>query len=517
MFVRLLLALATWVSTLPACTTAPRWSDPAVLSDTPPEPQREFRAMWVATVANIDWPSKPGLTPDALRAEIDRHLDTAVVLNLNAVILQVRPCCDALYPSALEPWSEYLTGVQGQAPADNFDPLQTWIDAAHARGLQLHAWFNPYRARHLRPKSPNAPTHIASTRPDLVRTYDGYQWLDPAEPDAQAHSLAVILDVVSRYNIDGVHLDDYFYPYPKKDVPFPDGAAWSRYQSAGGTLSRDDFRRDQINSFVRRLYEQTKALKPHVRVGISPFGIWRPGHPASVAGFDAYAGLYADARLWLKEGWVDYLAPQLYWKISAPKQAYADLLTWWLDQNPRRRDVYVGNYASRVLADDATKTDDDQKTWPPHELVNQVLVTRDLRASGNIHFSAVALTNNRRGLADALREGVYAQPALAPPLWWNASGPLPQRLKPVIERSTAELRIAPAAALPPGHTLLLWTRHPTGWTLSTHTTTPVILPAERAATANRLVIAAMDRFGRIGPLTGVDLPAPPTAAANNRP
>jgi len=507
------------LAALPACTNVPNWGSSAVVTESPPEPQREFRAMWVATVANIDWPSKPGLSPEALRLEIQRHIDTAAALNLNAIILQVRPSCDAIYPSTLEPWTEFLTGVQGQPPAEGFDPLQAWIDAAHARGIQLHAWFNPFRARQGSARSPTASTHIASTRPDLVRAFDNMQWLDPAEPESQAHSLAVILDVVTRYNIDGVHLDDYFYPYPKKDVPFPDDAAWTRYTASGGGLARDDWRREQINSFVRRMYEETKAVKPHVRVGISPFGIWRPGHPESVAGFDAYAGLYADARLWLRQGWVDYVAPQLYWKISAPKQPYADLLAWWLGENPQRRDVYVGNYASRIRAEAAPKPEDEQKSWQPYEIVNQVLRTRQMQAGGNIHFSAVALVQNRRGLADALREGVYASPALVPPLWWSATGPLPPRLKPIVERSATELRLA--ATLPPDSTLLVWTRSSAGWRLSAHgrpgnNDAPIILDAARIDRADRLVVAAMDRFARIGPLTGVDLP-PAAVSTISRP
>lgn len=217
----------------------------------PPEPMREFRGAWIATVANIDWPSKPGLPVAQQKAELIALLDRAAQLHFNAIIFQVRPACDAMYASSLEPWSEYLTGTQGQAPEPFYDPLAFAIEEAHKRGLELHAWFNPYRARHLKAKSPVAPNHISQTHPEWVRKYGGQLWLDPGEPGVREHILRVVLDVVNRYDVDGVQFDDYFYPTPEKDadgheIDFPDEASWKKYGEATG-LSRDDWRRENVN------------------------------------------------------------------------------------------------------------------------------------------------------------------------------------------------------------------------------------------------------------------------------
>src|SRR5579871_3371768 len=303
-------------------------------NDTPPPVPREFRGVWVATVANIDWPSKPGLSTDQQKAEMLAILDKAAQLKLNAIIFQVRPGCDALYDSRLEPWSEYLTGQMGRAPDSYYDPLAFAVEEAHKRGLELHAWFNPYRARHAEAKSSISPDHVSQMHPDLVKQYGRSLWLDPGEKAVQDYSLSVILDVVRRYDIDGVHIDDYFYPYKETDaqnkvLPFPDDASWQKYVQSGGTLSRDDWRRQNVDTFIERLYKGVKEVKPWVKFGISPFGIWRPGYPAQVKGFDAYQELNADSRKWLRNGWLDYWTPQLYWKIDQTGQSYPVLLKWW--------------------------------------------------------------------------------------------------------------------------------------------------------------------------------------------
>lgn len=481
----------------------------SVAGDAPPQPLREFRGMWVATVANIDWPSKPALSADDARAEMTRVLDSASRLNLNAIVLQVRPACDAIYPSELEPWSEYLSGTQGVPLAEGYDPLAEWIAAAHARGIELHAWFNPYRARHTAAKSPVSASHIATTRPDLVRSYDGYLWLDPGEPDAQRHTLAVIDDVVRRYDIDGVHFDDYFYPYPKKDQPFPDDDSFARSASK---QARADWRRASINSFVQSVYTNAKLARPHVRVGISPFGIWRPNHPEGVKGFDPYASLYADSALWLRSGWVDYLAPQLYWKIDSP-QPYAKLLDWWLTQvsveHPRH--VLVGNYASRITA-----KADDEKSWTPEEILNQITRTRETHsgtlqgAAGNIHFSAVALVNNRKGLADALAQGPYAQPALPPVMNWCAVGPAPRAPLVAIETSSAApvIRWHPRGDEP--SRWCIWTRHGMVWTMRvvSGTLRELAIPtASPSGPLTRVAVQGVDRFSRTGSNTIVTVSA----------
>lgn len=375
-------------------------------------PQYEFRAAWIATVANIDWPSKKTLTTEEQQQELIAMLDRAVELNLNAIIFQVRPMCDALYDSPYEPWSEYLTGQTGQAPDPWYDPLQFIIEESHKRGLELHAWFNPYRAKHPSARSPLPESHVSHTHPNLVKKYGTFLWLDPSEKEVQDLTMKVILDVVERYDVDGIHIDDYFYPYKVRDaqgkvIDFPDDDSWKAYQKSGGKLSRDDWRRQSVNTFVERFYREIKALDPRVKVGISPFGIWRPGHPEGITGLDQYSELYADAKLWLNEGWVDYYSPQLYWKIDAAGQPYDKLLRWWVEQNTHGRHIWPGNFTSKVL-----------EGWPAEEIANQILLTRqEPGASGNVHFSMRVLMRNTGGINDALKK-VYAEPALIPESPW---------------------------------------------------------------------------------------------------
>lgn len=389
-----------------------------------PAVPREFRGVWVATVGNLDWPSRRTLPAQQQQAELLRMLDAARDQGLNAVIFQIRPMADALYESSLEPWSEYLTGTPGRDPG--WDPLAFAIEQAHARGLELHAWFNPFRAGFVAARTTPAPNHVRRRRADLVRTYGTYYWLDPGEPDARQHSLSVIADVVRRYDVDAVHIDDYFYPYQERDargrlIPFPDDASWARHGQRTG-MSRNDWRRSNIDTFVEQMYAAVRAEKPHVRVGISPFGIWRPGHPASVRGLDSYNELYADTRKWLLNGWADYYAPQLYWRTNAPQQPYTDLLQWWSDQNPFGRHIWPGNIPNNV--NPAT-----ERGWRATEILDQVRLTREHDgATGNIHFSVTGLLRNADGLADAFRGTVYAAPALVPASHWlgNGTPPRPQ-------------------------------------------------------------------------------------------
>ena len=370
----------------------------------------EFRGAWIATVVNIDWPSSPGLPVEEQKAELTKLLDLARDMNLNAVFFQIRPACDAFYASELEPWSEYLTGQMGKAPEPFYDPLAFAVEEAHKRGLELHAWFNPYRARHPSKRGEASADHVSLRRPELVRTYGGYLWLDPGEPDVQDYTVGVILDVVRRYDIDGVHLDDYFYPYPVKDadgndVPFPDDASYARYRESGGTLERDDWRRENVNIVVRRLNEEVHAIKPDVAFGISPFGIWRPDNPSGIQGMDQYARIYADCRKWLREGWVDYLAPQLYWPTFQDAQSYPRLLEWWVGENVADKLVLAGNAAYRVVG--------EPHQWGAEEYVKQIRLTRELGAGGNIHFHLRIFLDNPE-LAEALRTEVYAGPAAVP-------------------------------------------------------------------------------------------------------
>jgi uncharacterized lipoprotein YddW (UPF0748 family) len=384
-----------------------------------PEVQREFRAAWVATVANIDWPSSRTLSTEQQKAELIAILDKAVELKLNAIVLQVRPACDALYDSKLEPWSPYLTGTMGKAPDPYYDPLEFAVEESHKRGLELHTWFNPYRALHPSYKGKIPDSHISKAKPGLAKKYGGHLWLDPGEKEVQKHSHEVMLDVVKRYDIDGVHMDDYFYPYKEKGkdgkiLDFPDEDSWKKYKESGGELSRNDWRRDNVNQFVKHLYEGIKKEKPSVKLGISPFGIWKPGFPEQIKGFNQYEELYADAKLWLEKGWVDYWTPQLYWKIDKPDQSFPVLLKWWTEQNKMKRHVWPGQFTSRV--NDKSKT-----SWSASEILYQIQWTRlTPGATGNVHFSMKAFLDNRDGLNDELTTpgGLYAQPALVPASPW---------------------------------------------------------------------------------------------------
>ncbi|MFG6457506.1 glycoside hydrolase family 10 protein [Roseateles sp. BYS96W] len=384
-------------------------SAPEAAAKPPAPPPREWRAAWVATVANIDWPSRKGLSADAQQAEIRSLCDVAQRTGLNALILQVRPAADAIYASALEPWSEVLTGTQGQHPG--YDPLAVWLAEAKLRGLELHAWINPYRARHSTAKSTAAASHVSRTHADWVRRYGDQLWIDPGEPAAAEHTLAVVRDLLSHYAVDGIHIDDYFYPYPvtagaqdtaKNEVDFPDEATWQKYAAAGGTLARADWRRDNVNRLVQQLYATAHQARPGTRVGISPFGLPRPElRPAGITGFSQYDKLYADVELWLREGWLDYLAPQLYWPRAQAPQAFDVLLQTWAALNPLDRPIHPGLFTSRI--------DASPQSWHPDEILGQIASIRRLTpGSGHIHFSMAALAQNRKGIADALRRGPYA-------------------------------------------------------------------------------------------------------------
>jgi uncharacterized lipoprotein YddW (UPF0748 family) len=410
---------------------------------------REFRGVWVASVDNIDWPSRPGLPPCDQQAELVALLDRAVALHLNAIILQVRPAADALYASKLEPWSEYLTGVQGKAPSPWYDPLAFAVKEAHARGLELHAWFNPYRARQAGAKSRPSPSHVSRTMPSYVKPYGKYLWMDPGEPAVRKRTLRVVLDVVRRYDIDGVHIDDYFYPYQEYDrrgrvIDFPDTRSWKRYRKNGGKLARDDWRRHNVDQLVQELYAGVHAVKPWVKFGISPFGIWRPGNPESIKGYDAYDRLYADSRKWLRNGWVDYWTPQLYWPIAQEPQSYTTLLGWWSEQNVKGRHMWPGNYTNKVGFG-------RDQGWPVGELLDEIRVTRaQSGATGNVHFSMTAFLSTSDSLGAALAASVYSEPALVPASPWMGSGAPGRpsvRVRPQTDTLVVELQPAKKSEL----------------------------------------------------------------------
>ena len=477
--------------------------------DQPPAAPREFRAAWVSTVANIDWPSRANLAADKQQAEAIAILDRAKALHLNAIVLQVRPCADAIYPSPIEPWSEYLTGLQGRPPQPWYDPLAFWVKEAHARGLELHAWFNPYRARHNAARSPAAANHISRTNPGAVKSYGKYLWMDPGEEAAVKQTLDVVLDVVRRYDIDGVHIDDYFYPYPieaaglagaegvaldgkpvKTELDFPDDASWQRYVAGGGRLDRAAWRRQNVNNLIQALYEGIHREKSWVRFGISPFGVGRPDRrPPGINGFSQYDKLYADAETWLQNGWLDYLSPQLYWPIKQSAQAYDVLLDYWLTQNTRGRHVWPGLYTSRVGA--------PTKDNPPQENIEQIAVTRARpRAGGHLHFSMAALMENRKGISDQLKSRTYQAPALPPATPWLGSE-LPDAPTVTAVRKGARVDLKLAAGK--GNALYaIWSRHGGQWRFA-------VAPASRVdwqvpddaklGALDAVVVSAIDRVG----------------------
>ncbi|MEV6115620.1 family 10 glycosylhydrolase [Streptomyces sp. NPDC052109] len=296
----------------------------------PPRPAAEMRGVWLATVSNRDWPSRPGLPAAAQRAELIAHLDKAARDRLNTVIFQVRPTADALWPSPYEPWSEYLTGVQGRRPG--WDPLGTAVREAHARGLELHAWFNPYRIANHTDRGRLAPWHPARKHPAWVVPYGGRLYYNPGLPQVRAFVQRAMLDAVAKYPVDAVHFDDYFYPYPVAGQTFDDEDAYDRY--GGDFSSRAAWRRDNINRLVREMAAGVRRIRPGTRFGISPFGVWRnastdPRGSETQAGVQTYDDLYADTRAWVRAHWIDYIVPQLYWNIGFAAADYAKLVDWW--------------------------------------------------------------------------------------------------------------------------------------------------------------------------------------------
>jgi uncharacterized lipoprotein YddW (UPF0748 family) len=348
-------------------------------------PGADLRGMWLATVTNRDWPSKPGLTAGQQRTELLHHLDTAVTRRLNAVVLQVRPAADALWPSPYEPWSECLTGVQGKDPG--WDPLGTAVSEAHKRGLELHAWFNPYRvANHTAPKR-LAATHPARVHPEWVLPYGGKLYYNPGLPEVRGFVQDAMLDAVRHYGIDAVHWDDYFYPYPAAGQAFKDDAAYARY--GADFPNRAAWRRDNTDRLVRETAARIKETKPDVRFGISPFGVWRnaatdPLGSDSAAGVQTYDDLHADTRKWVKQGWIDYIAPQLYWNIGFAAADYAKLVRWW-DGVVRGTgvDLYIGE-ALYKAGDPA-----QGKPWQdPAELSRHLTLAKEFAGvRGHCYFS----------------------------------------------------------------------------------------------------------------------------------
>jgi len=359
---------------------------------------RDFRAAWVASVYNINFPSRPGLSAEEQERQIANIVETAKRAGLNALMVQVRPEGDALYRSELEPWSRFLTGVQGESPG--YDPLAVFLREGSRYGVSIHAWINPYRAAS-NSGQPRASTQEAYSLSGAIRRVGSSLWLDPGDPAVRRHVEAVVKDLLDRYEVAGVVLDDYFYPYPSRGNPrgyFPDTATYSRYRSGGGTLSLDDWRRHNVDLLINELHETVKAVRPNALFGVSPFGIYTHGAPASVqAELDQYRDLYADPVKWIRQGWVDYLSPQLYWRDAGP-QSYSALLAWWRSSAVNPQGVPI--YPSITL--------DKLSSWPSSEIAHQLSLERTIkpRADGGfIIWNMGPLMANRKGIAGVIERG----------------------------------------------------------------------------------------------------------------
>lgn len=367
------------------------------------QPKRQLRGAWIASVSNINWPTSTGMTVAAQQAELRSLLDRASALRLNAVFLQIRPAADAFWPSSYEPWSQYLTGTQGGNPG--YDPLGFAVAEAHARNLELHGWFNPYRVSTQSDVTKLSATHPARTHPSWVERYDNKLFYNPGVPAARQHTVNAIMDAVSRYDLDGVHFDDYFYPYPVSGQVFDDAAEYAAY---GAGRSLGDWRRSNVDTLVQEVATRIRQSKPHVRFGISPFGIWRNASTdplgSATSGLQSYDSIYADSRRWVRQGWVDYIAPQLYWTIGFAPAAYDVLVPWWSNVVAGTDvQLYVGQAAYRIA------TWGDAEEMPRHLVLN-----RDHRVSGDIYYSIDELLANQLGFADRLRTDFHRSPALVP-------------------------------------------------------------------------------------------------------
>lgn len=368
----------------------------------------EFRGVWVASVTNIDWPSAKTLSPDSQRAEFIKLLDMHQRNGMNAMIVQVRPAADAFYPSPYEPWSEWLTGKQGQAPVPYYDPLEFMIVETHKRGMEFHAWMNPYRAEFAPDKNAVAPTHITRLHPDWFLNYGDKKYFDPGSKEVQQYVTNIVKDVVSRYAVDAIHFDDYFYPYRIAGKEFPDD---KKYQQYGKGMNKEDWRRSNTDSIILQLSTAIKSVNPGCQFGISPFGVWRnidrdPDGSNTRAGQSNYDDLYADILLWLKNNWIDYVTPQLYWEFEHKTAPYAVLLDWW-SKHTYGKNCYIGLGIYRAGSNQAWK----DKTQLPRQ-IEALRNTPNIQ--GMIFFSSKSFEKNPNGWNDSLRTNYFATPAPLP-------------------------------------------------------------------------------------------------------
>jgi uncharacterized lipoprotein YddW (UPF0748 family) len=386
----------------------------------------EFRGVWVASVENIDWPSKKNISVPDQKAEFIRLLDMHQQNGMNAVIVQVRPAGDALYPSQYEPWSEYLTGKQGLPPNPYYDPLEFMIAETHKRGMEFHAWLNPYRAVFNIIKSSIAPTHLTKIHPEWFVVYGTTKYFNPGLPEVREHTVRIVKDLVARYDIDAIHMDDYFYPYRISGKEFPDQKTFEQF---GNGLTKDNWRRSNCDSIIVQLQRAIRATNPRVKFGISPFGVWRnksqdPMGSDTKAGQTNYDDLYADILLWLEKGWIDYVTPQLYWERGHKLADYDVLLKWW-NEHGYGKHIYIGMGIYRAGTNEAWKN--------KNEIPNQIKALRAYNTTqGSVYFNSKVFERNPNGWNDSLRNNYYYYPALVPPMpWLNNDSPE----QPTLEKS----------------------------------------------------------------------------------
>jgi uncharacterized lipoprotein YddW (UPF0748 family) len=376
-------------------------------------PKREFRGIWVATVTNIDWPSRPGLSADQQKQELIALLEYHKKNGLNAVVLQVRPAADAFYAKSREPWSKYLMGKQGLAPAAGYDPLEFAIKEAHFRGMELHAWFNPYRAT-MSANEVVSADHMTRKRPEWFFTYAGKKQFDPGIPEVREHIIQVILDVVKGYDIDGIHFDDYFYPYPVSGQRINDAATFEKNNNGFTNIS--DWRRNNVDVLIKSLSDSIHYYKKYVKFGISPFGIWKniyeDADGSETKGLSNFTELFADSRKWVKEGWVDYINPQIYFSFTRKAAPFGTLVDWW-SNNTYGRHLYIGQAAYLV-------NQKAEAAWrSPEQIPDQIKYIRDNnRVQGSVFFSSKSFSTIARATGDSLRVNYYRYPALPPQMPW---------------------------------------------------------------------------------------------------
>ena len=368
-------------------------------------PKREFRAAWIQSVNG----QFRGMPTEKLKQNLIGQLNSLQKAGINAIIFQVRPEADALYASRLEPWSRFLTGVQGKAPEPYWDPMQFMIDECHKRGMEFHAWINPYRTKTTL-KSELAPNHVYNIHPEWFVTYGDQLYFDPALPESRRHICMVVSDIVSRYDVDAIHMDDYFYPYPIKGKDFPDDASFARF--GGGFSNKGDWRRSNVNVLIKKLHETIREIKPWVKFGVSPFGIYRneSSDPlgSKTKGLQNYDDLYADVLLWAREGWIDYNIPQIYWHIGHPVADYETLVKWWA-RNTENRPLFIGQSVMNTV----------QNADPNNPSINQLPRKMALQRAyqtigGSCQWPASAVVENAGKYRDALIAEYHKYPALPP-------------------------------------------------------------------------------------------------------